>query len=198
MKNNCSRLCLGLLILGGLHFVAQDVMAQSPLNMPDIVVDAAPVEMPATPAVNPLEMSDSVRGAFGNIMTLFYQGDEPEMGALINVTQGVADALIDGDESYMVDEGTGSASGAHDLKISAYDYIKEHVLSSDKKTAYAPLNEKISAGGDMEQVVKVMFFIDTPENNTDEKQLEILRNRAAYLKAVSRDYTDLAYTVQTK
>ena len=198
MKKNCCRFYLGVLFLGGLQFLAWNARAQSPLNIPDIQVDMVPVDQPATPAVNPLEMSDSIRGAVGNILTLIDIGEEPELGALINVSEGTAEALIDGDESYIVDEGTGSASGSHDLKISSYDYIKEHVLDSGKKTAYTPLNDKIAAGGDMEQIVKDMFFIDTPQNDTDAKQLEIMRNRAAYLKAVSRNYTNLAYTIQTK
>ena len=76
-------------------------------------------------AINPLAMSDSIRGAIGNILSLLKVGPEPETGAVLNAHQQEVGALEDGDESYRVDEGTGSADGSGDLAITAYDYMKE-------------------------------------------------------------------------
>lgn len=143
-------------------------------------------------------MTDSVRGLVGNIMSLIKVGNEPEMGAVLNVHQASLGALEDGDESYRVDEGTGSAGDGGDLAISAYDYMKEKVFSNSKKTPYAPLNQKLTNGANMQQVVKEMFFIENEVDNTEAKQAEIVKNRTEYLTTVGKEYTKLAYEVQQK
>ncbi|MBQ3695697.1 MAG: hypothetical protein II938_01840 [Alphaproteobacteria bacterium] len=147
--------------------------------------------------INPQSMSDSIRGAIGNIMALLPAADGPQMGANINVTQGKADALVTGDASYVVDEGTGAPSNS-DLNISAYEYVKENILDNDKKTAYGPLNDKIKSGGDMTAVVKEMFFIENEEDNTEENKTKIMENRKAYLKTIASDYVYTAYNVREK
>ncbi len=151
----------------------------------------------SNPAQNPIIMTDSVRGLTGNIMALIPAGREPETGAELNVIQETVGALEDGDESYRVDEGTGSGEGASDLAISAYDYMKDNVFSGAKQTPYGPLNQKLS-GGNMEQVVKDMFFIQESSDNTEDKQKEIMAQRTDYLTTVGKEYTKLAYEMQKK
>lgn len=188
MKKFFSGTILAGLFFIGVQFCSTFVCAQVP---PAVV---PPADDPTT---NPLSMADSVRGVLGNIMTLFYEGDKPEIAALINVTQDEADALIDGDESYTVDEGTGESSNKA-LNLESYDYINEKILTSSTKTAYSPLNSKISSSSDMVQVVKDMFFIENEADNTEARQVEVAKARAAYLKAISRDYIRKAYDVQQK
>lgn len=151
-------------------------------------------------AVNPEMMSDSLRSLIGNIMSLIKVGDNPEMGAVLNVTQEEVGALEDGDESYRVDEGTGSADGggSSDLAISAYDYMKEKVFTNSKRTPYAPLNKRLTKGADMKKVVTNMFFIENESDNTEAKQAEIVKNRTEYLTTVGKEYTRLAYEMQKK
>jgi len=152
----------------------------------------------ATPdaTINPLAMTDSVRGAIGNIMTLAKVGPEPETGAVLNCSQEEVGALEDGDESFRVNEGTGS--GADDLAISAYDYVKSKVFSDSKRTPYAELNRRIKGGGNMQTVVKDLFFIENEADNTEERQAEVTRRRTEYLTTIGREYTKLAYEVQQK
>jgi len=147
--------------------------------------------------INPPIMTDSVRGLIGNIMTLLKVGPEPETGAVLNAHQEEVGALQDGDESYRVDEGTGTRDDS-ELKISAYEYMEDEVFADSKWTPYVPLNKKLTAKADMKQVVKDMFFIQDESDNTDEKQKEIMSNRNAYLTAVGKKYTDLAYNIQQR
>ena len=149
------------------------------------------------PVLNPPIMTDSLRGLVGNILSLLKNLPEPETGAVLNAHQEEVGALEDGDESYRVDEGTGSGGSASDLAISAYDYMKDKVFSDSKRTPYAPLNQKLTSGN-MQQVVKDMFFIQNEADNTEEKQKEIMSNRTAYLTAVGKEYTKLAYEIQKK
>lgn len=179
------------------HSVGLSFVCAIELCFSTAIAQTPPIPTP-NPTINPLAMSDSIRGAIGNIMSLIKVGPEPETGAVLNAHQEEVGALEDGDESYRVDEGTGSADGAGDLGISAYEYMKEKVFTNSKKTPYAPLNQKLTDGADMKQVVKDMFFIEKEEDNTEAKQQEVVANRTAYLTTVGKEYTELAYNVQQK
>ena len=175
--------CVFVLVTGFACKTLADVVPAGDIQTPDIALD-------------PPIMTDSVRGLIGNILALTKAGPEPETGAVLNVHQEEVGALQDGDESYRVDEGTGS--GADDLAITAYDHVKKNVFTSSKKTPYAPLNQKLKDGADMQKVVKEMFFIENEADNTEEKQAEVVKNRTQYLTTVGREYTKLAYEVQQK
>jgi len=174
-------------VAGMCYNVRADVAPKGMYNVPN-------------PAINPIIMTDSLRGLIGNIMSLMKVGPEPETGAVLNVHQEEVGALEDGDESYRVDEGTGSADGggSSDLAISAYEYMKEKVFTDSKRTPYAPLNQKLTAGADMKKVVTDMFFIEQESDNTEAKQAEIVKNRTDYLTTVGKEYTRLAYEMQQK
>lgn len=144
---------------------------------------------------NPWIMADPVRSLIGILAVLRKWGDKPEMGAQLNVTEEEVAALMDGDESYIEEEGTGTPAGA--VPIATFDYIKEEVLDSDKKTPYAKLNGKIS-DGDMTAVVKQMFFIATSDEATDEKKKEIEKTRTDYLTTIGKEYVKMAYGIQQK
>lgn len=148
------------------------------------------------PWTNPLITHDTISSILSAIITLKTMGESPEMGAIFNVHEEELGALVDGDESYQVSQGTGSK--ASDLGISAYDYMKEKVFDSKTKSAYGELNKKLTSGADMTAVVKELFFIEKDEDNTEANQKEVVARRTAYLTAISRDYINEAYNVQKK
>ena len=155
------------------------------------------------PTNNPVFITDSIRGLIGSIMSLIDVGDHPKLGATLNIIQGEVDALVDGDESYLEDAGTGEASSSSGgLTISAYDYVEKHVLNNNLKTPYAPLNSKVvynfkdGTVSGAEKAIKELFFIAKQSDVTDEKREEIVANRNDYLKKVSQTYVSLAYNVQ--
>ena len=76
MKKFFSRTLFAGLFLAGVQFY----------SMPICATVVPPADGGTVPEIeiNPLAMSDSVRGILGNIMTLFYEGDKPEIAALIN------------------------------------------------------------------------------------------------------------------
>ena len=182
------RRSLGILLAAGLIAL--------PLLVHADVTGKGQVQLPALFS-NPPAMSDSLRGLIGNIMSLIEVGNEPELGAVLNVTQEEVAGLLAGDDiSYEEDEGTGTAANA--VPTATFDYINEKILSSGTKTPYAPLNSKISDDADMEKIVKEMFFIASSEDATTEKQAEIQSARNAYLTQIGKEYTRIAYNVQLK
>ena len=158
----------------------------------------APMRGYASVIANPWMLADPVRTLVGIIISLLKSAETPKVEALMVVTQEEVDALVDGSESYQVDEGTGSA--ASPVPSEAYDYVNTAVLSNTQKTPYEPLNAKITSGGDMEKVVKEMFFFEATDANplTDEKRQEIEAVRTDYLTTLAKSYLRTAYEVQEK
>lgn len=146
------------------------------------------------PAVNPEMMSDSIRSLVTSVMALLDLGNEPKMGAILNVKQEEADALLEGDSSYEEDEGTGKVGPG--LGTPTYDYVNTKILTAKAKTPYGPLNSRLTSGADYKAVVKDMFFIANAEAATAEKKAEISKRRTDYLTSVGKHYTQLAYEVQ--
>ena len=143
--------------------------------------------------VNPAKMSDSFRALVGSILNLLKLGEEPEIGAVLNVTQEEVDALVAGDETYEEDVGTGEAGPG--LATPTFDYINTNVLTNKLKTPYEPLNRKLSGKADYKKIVKEMFFIATDKEATEKKQQEVLSTRTAYMTELGKSYTRLAYNV---
>ena len=145
--------------------------------------------------INPYLTSDSLRSIAGGIMTLVMMasGHGPTLGAVLNVTQEEIGALMEGDVSYVEDVGTGEAGPG--LATPTYDYIDKNILTATLKTPYAPLNNRLSSGADYKAIVQDMFFIPNAAEATEQKQQQVLARRTAYLTALGRAYTQLAYGV---
>ena len=144
---------------------------------------------------NPIILGDPIREMVGSIMTLFFKGDDPILGATLNVIQEEIQKELEGDGgvSFVEDVGTGSAGPG--LTTPTYDYVNSKILTANLKTPYAPLNSKLSSGGDLKKVVEDMFFIASPAEATEEKQAEVLKRRTDYLTTIGKSYTRLAYEV---
>ena len=143
---------------------------------------------------NPWMIVDPVRTLVGIVLTILKAGEDPLLGAWLNVIQEEVDALVSGDESYVVDEGTGTAAGA--VPTEAYDYVSESVLSG-KGTPYEPLNSKIG-GGNLENDIKSLFFLEKKDMADEEKVKEVEKRRNEYLTTLSKEYIKIAYEVQQK
>lgn len=152
----------------------------------------------ANPLVNPVMIVDPVRSLISWILKMLHVTEDPLLGAWLDVVQQEVDALVSGDESYLVDQGTGSAAPA--VPTEAYDYVNENILASSQKTPYEPLNSRISPDGDMEAVVKELFFAENTDENplTEAKRKEVEKRRTAYLTALAKHYIQTAYEVQQK
>lgn len=148
--------------------------------------------------MNPVSTSDGVRTAITTAVGLWHHSDGPKMGMTMNVTQEEVGALQEGDNSYQVPEGTGTASKAGDIPTESFEYVKKNILDASKMTPYTPLNDKVKAGGDMVAAVKELFFIENESDATDEKRAEIKKHRDEYLTALGKTYVKLAYETQQK
>jgi len=89
----------------------------------------------------PLSVTDPTRNMTGAVLTLKSLHKHPKQVAKILAHQQEVDALIDGEESYKVAEGTGTA--ASDLEISAFQYVKEKIFDKKMFSPYTKLNNKI-------------------------------------------------------
>ena len=146
-----------------------------------------------------LSMSDGIRGTVGAAMTLWHKGDEPNIGAILNVTEEDVAALQAGDEAYVTEdpnEEKGTAAG--DIPTLTYDFINRQVLKNKYWSPYGELNSKIQGGGNLSNVIKEMFFIEHEADNTEANRAKVQRRRDDYLRTLGREYTRLAYGVHEK
>lgn len=159
---------------------------------------AVPPYIPAPDALTgPIMTSDAVRGLTANVLNLLNLGEEPEMGAILNVHQAEVGALMDGTTSYVSEPGTGKPDSGT-MPLDTYTYLHELFLTGKIKTPYSPLNKKLTDSANMEQVVKEMFFLENNADATEEKQIAIQKERDQYLTKIAKEYVKTAYTVQQK
>ena len=104
--------------------------------------------------------------------------------------------MLAGNVSKVEDVGTGETGPG--LVTPTFDYINKNVLTAPLKTPYKPLADKLSEGADVRAVVQEMFFLPDAKSASEKKQQEVLARRTAYLTALGRSYTKLAYGVHQK
>ncbi len=164
---------------------------------------AAAVPGGGVPTPGPMVIGDSIRGITGSVVGLLKVGEMPETGADINVYQGWASALQEG-ENRLEELGKGEFTDATAIPTPAFDLVNKKVLDPAKSsgfgTPYKPLNDKIKKkGADIEKVVKEMFFTDGTTAGTqktvEELEAEAQRRRQEYLITIGKEYTRLAYGV---
>ncbi len=161
--------------------------------------DLPPKTMKVVPdkVSDPVSITDSVRNTGSALLNLLALGEEPEMGARLNVTQADVGALVDGTTSYVSEPGTGKPDSGT-MPLDTYTYLHNTYLTDKIKTPYSPLNKKLTDSADMEQVVKEMFFLENNADATEEKQEAIRKEREKYLTKIAKEYVKTAYTVQEK